>query len=97
MSMTKEKEIPLNKEDFKIMLFRGRPTIIYKEQVPMWITIDVNLEEYNFYISVYEDKIEEEKEITIVCKDGWGDVYTYGLFDEVEECTDWLEEPYPLY
>lgn len=93
----KQQKIMLNNSDFKTMLVNGRPCIVYKELVPMWNTIDIDLDNYEFYISVYKDEDEGYSEITIICKDGLGDLFAYGMFESVDECKEWLENPYPLY
>lgn len=92
-----ERRIDLKPSDFTIGTHTdGRPIIMYRGIVPCWYTIDGSLIGYKFYISIYED--EDCTEITMICQDpSFNDMYTYGMWDSLEECKAWLENPTKLY
>jgi hypothetical protein len=93
MKMTKK--IPLDKNDFSsrtyIDIFGPSDCILYKDKIPMWRT-GCGLNKVDIFISTDIDGT------TIICRDHmFGDSYTYGYWDTLEECKAWLEDPTILY
>jgi len=94
----------VKKEDFKVERVSitdgyGRVgfylAICYKG-IPLWRTLDSNLDKYKFYLYDPREYAVEDP-FVLVCVDGYGDLFTYGNWQTLKEALEWLEDPKPLY
>ena len=70
------------------------PCICY-DDVPLWRT-GVPLEATEIFL--YDPTgCEEPEPYTLMCRDGYDDIYTYGDWETMEDVMAWLDKPTRLY
>jgi len=79
-------------ERLGIDFVNGAPTIHY-DDVPLWYT-SVPIEQVDIFLY---DGSQHEEPYSLFCRDGYGDIYTYGMWETKEEALAWLENPERLY
>lgn len=67
--------------------------IIHYDDVPLWYTA-VPVEQLDVFLY---DGSQHEEPYSLFCRDGYGDIYTYGMWETKEEALAWLENPYSLH
>lgn len=84
----------LEQSRFSIQICEGAPCIHYGD-VPLWRTT-VELDELDIFLydprPIREDG-EESEPFSLFCVDGYGDIYTFGMWDTLEEAKVWLANP----
>lgn len=86
----KEKKYQIDKKNFIIL--NGK---IYYRTIPMWSTVSISLENFEFYM--LDETTYPNGFVTITCKDECGDLFYYGRFDTIKQATQWLVNPVSLY
>ncbi|MGD9552336.1 MAG: hypothetical protein AB7V60_04420 [Candidatus Caldatribacteriota bacterium] len=92
----------IKRENIEVKRFsdgKGRTfmAICYKG-VPLWRTIeDINKQKVFLYDPSKYRAMGEYEPYTLMYIDSYGDIYTYGQWNTLEEALHWLENPYPLY
>lgn len=79
-------------------LFAGiisHPAICYKD-VPLWRTM-IPLEAIRILVPIPFEEEDYKEPYMLVCQDVFGDLYTYGNWDTLEDMKRWLENPVALY
>ncbi len=71
----------------------GARHIIYYDDVPLWYTA-VPIEHLDIFLY---DGSQHDEPYSLFCRDGYGDIYTYGMWDTKEEALAWLENPTRLH
>ena len=97
MSKIDRVEGAIDKSRLSIKIFNGTPCIFY-DNVPLWRTA-APLEDLDIFLydpAKYRAQGEEES-YSIFCRDSYEDIYTYGMWDTLEEVKEWLENPKPIY
>ena len=76
----------------------GEAACVCYGDVPLWRTVaGLNDLDIFLYDPTEYREMGEEEPYSLFCVDSFGDVYTYGMWDTLEDALAWLEEPKQLY
>ena len=78
---------------FSVRPFEGSPCIHY-DDLPLWRTA-VGLDQLEIFL--YDPKPLKDEGYSLFCRDSFGDIYTYGMWETLEDAKAWLDKPTRLY
>ena len=70
------------------------------DNVPLWRTATLELSDLDIFLYDpvdYRTAEDDTESYALFCIDGWGDIYTYGLWRTEEQAREWLANPVSLY